>query len=130
MFLIITAALNFINLATAQAVNRSREIGVRKALGSARIQLFWQFTIETSVIVIFSSGILYSRVYPVPLLHKSKSESADPSLILFMTALAICVTLLSGSYPGLILSGFKPVAALKGGLPLKSKEILTCDVDL
>ena len=62
VFLIITAALNFINLATAQAVNRSREIGVRKALGSARIQLFWQFTIETSVIVILSicSRILHS----------------------------------------------------------------------
>ena len=46
---------------------------------------------------------------------------ADPSLILFMTALAICVTLLSGSYPELILSGFKPVAALKGKLSAQVK---------
>ena len=128
MFLIITAALNFINLATAQAVNRSREIGVRKALGSARIQLFWQFTIETSVIVILSSVLAFCIAYAVlPFVNTlfntrvSLNPLADPSLILFMTALAICVTLLSGSYPGLVLSGFKPVAALKGKLSAQVK---------
>jgi ABC-type antimicrobial peptide transport system permease subunit len=123
IFLVITAALNFINLATAQAVNRSREIGVRKALGSVRIQLFWQFTLETSVIVILSSVVAFCIAYAVlPFVNTlfntrvSLNPLADPSLILFMTALAICVTLLSGSYPGLVLSGFKPVAALKGKL--------------
>ena len=128
IFLIITAALNFINLATAQAVNRSREIGVRKALGSVRIQLFWQFTIETSVIVILSSVLAFCIAYAVlPFVNTlfntrvSLNPLADPSLILFMTALAICVTLLSGSYPGLILSGFKPVAALKGKLSAQVK---------
>jgi ABC-type antimicrobial peptide transport system permease subunit len=128
LFLIITAALNFINLATAQAVNRSREIGVRKALGSARIQLFWQFTIETSVIVILSSVLAFCIAYAIlPYVNTlfntrvSLNPLADPSLILFIATLTICVTFLSGSYPGLILSGFKPVAALKGKLSDQDK---------
>ena len=128
LFLIITAALNFINLATAQAVNRSREIGVRKALGSARVQLFWQFTIETSVIVIISTVLAFCVAYAaLPYVNSVFNTRVDlnpltePSLILFMIALAVCVTLLSGSYPGLILSGFKPVAALKGKLSAQVK---------
>jgi ABC-type antimicrobial peptide transport system permease subunit len=62
--LILTASLNFINLATAQATTRSREVGVRKSLGSARSQLFWQYTIETGLIVLIASlmalGFCYS----------------------------------------------------------------------
>ena len=128
VFLIITAALNFINLATAQAVNRSKEIGVRKALGSARAQLFWQFTIETSVIVVLSTALAFCIAYAVlPYVNTlfntrvNLNPLADPTVILFMIALAIGVTVLSGSYPGLILSGFKPVAALKGKLSAQVK---------
>ena len=127
LFLILTAALNFINLATAQAVNRSREIGVRKVLGSARSQLFWQFTLETGVIVVVSTVVAFCIAYAVlPFVNTlfntrvTIDPITEPSLILFMIALVTCVTFLSGSYPGLVLSGFKPVLALKGKLSARN----------
>lgn len=119
-FLVFTACLNFINLATAQAVGRAREVGVRKVLGSMRSQLFWQFTLETFVIVIFSFIISFCLCYAlVPLMN----ELLDARIImtfnsiifwLFSAGLIVLLTLLSGAYPGLVLSGFRPVQALKG----------------
>lgn len=122
-FLIVTAALNFINLATARAVTRSKEVGVRKTLGSVRGQLFWQFALETGVIVVIATVLAFAVSYSVlPLINDLFSTRiqfnllSDFRLILFIPSLMVIVTLLSCSYPGLILSGFKPVQALKGKL--------------
>jgi putative ABC transport system permease protein len=122
-FLIFTACLNFINLATAQAVTRSKEVGVRKTLGSGRSQLFWQFALETSVIVVIATVIAFAVAYSVvPLVNELFNTRVhfnlltDLRLIVFIPALMVIVTLFSSSYPGLILSGFKPVQALKGRL--------------
>jgi putative ABC transport system permease protein len=122
-FLIFTACLNFINLATAQAVTRAKEVGVRKSLGSARSQLFWQFTLETSVIVVFATIAAFVLAYSVlPYLNTLFNTRvrfdlfSDLKLLFFIPALMLLVTFLSCSYPGMILSGFKPVLALKGKL--------------
>jgi putative ABC transport system permease protein len=122
-FLIITACLNFINLATAHAVTRSKEVGVRKTLGSARTQLFWQFAFETSVIVglatVIAVAVSYSLLPFVNELFSTRVQFnlfTDIYLLLFVPALIIVVTFLSCAYPGLVLSGFKPVQALKGKL--------------
>jgi putative ABC transport system permease protein len=122
-FLVFTACLNFINLATAQAVTRSKEVGVRKTLGSARAQLFWQFALETSVIVVLATVMAFSVAYSVvPLVNELFSTRVqfnlftDIRLMIFVPVLMVIVTLLSCSYPGMILSGFKPVQALKGKL--------------
>ncbi|HSZ33933.1 MAG TPA: FtsX-like permease family protein, partial [Puia sp.] len=120
IFLIVIACVNFINLATAQAVNRSKEVGVRKVLGSNRKQLALQFLMETAIIV-FSASILAIGIAEVvlPFLNKLLEVKiqmdffADPSLILFITITALVVTLLSGCYPAVILSGFNPITALK-----------------
>ena len=120
-FLILTACLNFINLATAQALTRSKEVGVRKTLGSARSQLFWQFSMETFVIVLIS-GILgfvlaYAAVPFVNDLFNARIRfdlMSNFQLWIFMPLLLIVVTFLSCSYPGIVLSRFKPVVALKG----------------
>lgn len=123
LLLIFTACLNFINLATAQAVTRSKEVGIRKALGSVRTQLFWQFTIETGLVVLLASILAFSVAYLVlPYLNTFFETRISPDLflhtkpLLFLASLILIVTLLSGAYPGIILSRFKPVAALKGRL--------------
>jgi putative ABC transport system permease protein len=120
LFLIITACINFINLATAQAMNRSKEIGIRKVLGSLRGQLFWQFITETFFITllaaIMATGI---AVLALPSMNDwfqakmSVNPFANPVLFLFLGALVIVVTFFAGSYPGVILSGFRPIMALK-----------------
>ncbi|MBV8253194.1 MAG: ABC transporter permease [Chitinophaga sp.] len=126
VFLLITACMNFINLATAQALNRSKEVGIRKALGSQRSQLFWQFIAETAIITLTATllavilsyltlpffGSLFHSDIPYQLFR-------DPLLISMLLLMFVVVTFLAGAYPGLILSGFKPVAALKGKLSLQ-----------
>ncbi|GAB2842367.1 ADOP family protein [Ferruginibacter profundus] len=127
LFLIITACVNFINLATAQALNRSKEVGVRKTLGSLRLQLFWQFITETGLITIIATGIAYGLSWvALPYvndwfgIHISLNILSSWQLPLFMLLLAVLVTFFSGSYPGIILSGFNPVQAIKGKLSQQS----------
>jgi putative ABC transport system permease protein len=119
-FLILTACLNFINLATAQATSRSREVGVRKVLGSAKAQLFWQFTLETLTLVVISFILSFCVAYAViPMVNELLGTRIaidvwDPTMWTFSILLVCTVTFLSGAYPGLVLSGFRPVQALKG----------------
>lgn len=120
LFLLIIACVNFINLATAQAVNRSKEVGVRKVLGSNRTQLVFQFMSETFIITFFA--VLFSVLIAemvLPLLNSlletelKRNFILDPVLILFLCGAIISVTILSGFYPALVLSGFNPIEALK-----------------
>jgi predicted permease len=120
IFLIVIACVNFINLATAQAVNRSKEVGVRKVLGSNRKQLAIQFLMETAIIVCSACVMaIFIAISVLPFLNKLLEVQIqfnlmeDPSLILFVLCTALIVTLLSGSYPAVILSGFNPITALK-----------------
>lgn len=119
-FLLIIAGVNFINLATAQAVNRSREVGVRKALGSNRRQLILQFLSETALITICAlllAVVLAATALPFvnQLLGVSLSFGIinKAAVVLFLAGVAITVTLLSGFYPAIVISGFNPVTALK-----------------
>lgn len=121
LFIIIAACINFINLATAQAINRSKEIGVRKVLGSNRKQLFWQFILETGVVTMIATLCAFCVSFlTFPYLDKWFTEPinlnplSDQLLIFFIPILIIIVTFLSGSYPALVLSRFLPALALKG----------------
>ncbi len=120
LFLLVIACVNFINLATAQAVNRSKEVGIRKVLGSNRNQLALQFITETFIITLFSVvlaiGIAQAAIPFFNQLLEIKLNSAflaDPVLWLFLIGVIILVTLLSGLYPAMVLSGFNPITALK-----------------
>ncbi|MET0462659.1 MAG: ABC transporter permease [Chitinophagaceae bacterium] len=121
LFLVITACVNFVNLATAQAVNRSREVGIRKVIGGKRSQLFWQFIGETAIITILATltGLLLANI-ALPYLNRWLGTAVSVNLFrswqlsVFLIAQIIVVTFMAGAYPGLILSGFKPIAAIKG----------------
>src|SRR5260221_821315 len=126
IFLLLIACVNFVNLATAQAVNRSKEVGIRKVLGSNRPQLAFQFLGETALItitaVVIAIGIAESAL---PFLNRllevkmSMNFIFNPWLILFVLSVVILVTFLSGIYPAIILSGFNPVTALKSKITSK-----------
>ncbi|MEO6550019.1 MAG: ABC transporter permease [Ferruginibacter sp.] len=119
IFIIIMACINFINLSTAQAVGRSKEIGIRKVLGSMRRQLFIQVMGETGMLVVISGTIAVLIAFIcLPYIKHIASISEKLSLLNietvgFILSTIIIVTLFSGLYPALIMSGFKPVLALK-----------------
>ncbi|GAB3513814.1 ABC transporter permease [Spirosoma knui] len=127
LFLVVTACVNFINLATAQALGRSREIGVRKALGSQRGSLFWQFITETAFIAGLALVIALGLAYlAVPFVNQwfaielALNPLKDTYLLAFLLGLLIIVIFCSGAYPGLILARFQPVLALKGKVSQQS----------
>jgi ABC-type antimicrobial peptide transport system permease subunit len=122
-FILLIACVNFINLSTAQAVNRAKEVGVRKVLGSNKSQLQIQFIIETFLIVTFAvvlaAGItILTLPYVNQLLELSLSFNifSNPAIILFLVTVTIVVTALAGFYPSIVLSRFNPVNALKSKL--------------
>lgn len=122
-FILLIACVNFINLSTAQAVNRAKEVGVRKVLGSNKTQLQIQFIVETFLIVtiavILAAVItLLALPYVNQLLELALSVNVltDPAVILFLLAVTIVVTALAGFYPSIVLSRFNPVTALKSKL--------------
>jgi len=120
IFLILIACVNFINLATAQAVNRSREVGVRKVLGSNRAQLAFQFLGETAIITVAAVAIAIGMArFALPFLNRlletkmTMNVILDLWLVIFILVTMVIVTILSGLYPAIILSGFNPITALK-----------------
>lgn len=120
LFLLLLGCINFINLTTAQASQRAKEIGIRKTLGSSKPQLISQFLSETLLLTLVATAL---SVAFTPLLLKVFSDFIpkelhfnllqQPQLLLFLFLLVIIVSLLSGFYPALILSGYKPILVLK-----------------
>ena len=126
VLIIIMACINFVNLSTAQAVGRSKEIGVRKVLGGNRIQLFRQMMGETGLIVLISVIIAIAIAWiALPYIKdivsiKENLSLFSPNNIAFIGIVAVLVTLFAGLYPSLILSGFKPALALKNKISSSS----------
>ncbi|HVV56374.1 MAG TPA: ABC transporter permease [Mucilaginibacter sp.] len=120
LFLLLLGCINFINLTTAQSAQRAKEIGIRKTMGGSRKQLIFQFLSETFLIT-FISVIISVAITPVILRFFStfipEGIHADlliqPNIILFLALLVIVVSFASGFYPALVLSGYKPVSAIK-----------------
>jgi putative ABC transport system permease protein len=119
VFLLALGSINFINLSTAQASQRAKEIGIRKTMGSLKSQLILQFLSETFINTLFASILSFALT---PVLLKLFSDFIpqglqfslnDPFLILFLVVLVIAVSLLAGFYPAAVLSSAKPIQVLK-----------------
>ena len=120
IFLIVTACINFINLVTAEAIKRSKEVGIRKTLGSSRAQLIIQFLGESSLVtivaVVLAIGFAQmglSFLNPFLDMDISLNLLTDGAVWIFLGLTTFLVALLSGLYPSLVVSGFKPVFAIK-----------------
>lgn len=125
LFLLLTACVNFINMATAQALTRMREVGVRKSLGSTRGQLFWQFMSETGLIVLTALVIGFLLAWlALPYLNtwiNTDLEIDRPmlaTLVVFSSILGIILTFLAGFYPAFMQARFNPVASMKSASEL------------
>ncbi len=127
LFIVVLACINFTNLATARAIERAREVGIRKVMGAYRRQLILQFLGE-SVFLCFLA-VLLAMVFvelSLPVINRFAGKELavhyfENSLVLpGLTGLVLCVGLLAGSYPAFVLSAFQPVSVLKGGVAGRS----------
>ena len=125
--IIILACVNFMNLSTAQSATRAKEVGIRKVLGSGKIQLIRQFLIEASIFSFISAIIALALVLLcLPSFNAVAGKALQFKTIfqsgiwVFILLLTIVTSLLAGSYPAFYLSSFNPVSVLKGGFFKKS----------
>ncbi|HEY4207697.1 MAG TPA: FtsX-like permease family protein, partial [Puia sp.] len=127
VLLMLLACINFINLTTAQSVRRAKEIGIRKTIGSSRWQLVLQFfgetfalTLAAVILSVLVSPMLFN-VFADFIPKGVKVDSlAQPEILGFAVVLLILVSLLSGFYPAMVLSSYRPVTVLKSQLPSDS----------
>jgi putative ABC transport system permease protein len=125
IFMLIVACINFINLSTAGATKRAKEVGVRKVAGSGRFQLIKQFLSESILITLFALVIAFALVQlALPAFNNISGEhlSFDTKPILAFIGLGLLVGIIAGIYPAFYLSSFKPIAVLKGKLTTNHKS--------
>ncbi|MCW3116350.1 MAG: macB 17 [Chitinophagaceae bacterium] len=120
LLILAIACFTYINLSTARSMERAREVGVRKVIGALQKQIFWQFigeSVFTCLVSLCISFFVVAMVMPFfnELAEKQLTVSSlfTPYTALSCFFIVCCISLLAGSYPALILSGFKPVKALK-----------------
>ena len=119
LFILIIACINFMNLSTARASRRAKEVGIKKAVGANKGALIWQFLVESTFITILSlllAMLVVGLFLPVfnEITDKQIELSFSSNFILSILSIAVFTGLVSGSYPALYLSGFKAVVVLKG----------------
>lgn len=124
VMIILTACINFMNLSTARSAKRAKEVGMRKVVGSKRLQLVKQFFLESLFFSFLSALIAVFLVrLCIPLFNQLAGKQlrldlADGGLIIGLAGMVIFIGIVAGSYPALVLSSFRPVDVLKGNLLL------------
>ncbi len=132
MFLLLLACVNYINLSTARAAYRAKEIGIKKVVGSSRKFIIGQFMAESTLLTVLAALLGFGIITAIlPLFNQLMDKQYEVidffniGYLLAIGALVLAVSFISGFYPALIMSGFKPLQALSGkGLNSKSSAQL------
>lgn len=124
------ALINYINLTTARAINRAREVGIRKVIGAQKVQLVIQFLCDAAltnivalILALVATAVLIPYVNNIAQTHLTPELWLQPDFWLVFLATLFASTLLSGLYPAFILSSFKPITILKGKLSPFSSQL-------
>ena len=130
VFILVIACINFMNLSTAKAARRLKEVGIKKVVGAKRSQLILQFLAESFLLTMFAMVI---AVALAAVLLPEFNQLTGKSIVLHFTwqmvaaiaVIALITGFLAGSYPALYISGFNPLAILKGKLNTSAAELLS-----
>lgn len=130
LFILVIACINFMNLSTAKASRRAKEVGIKKVMGSTRTALVYQFlgeAILTAFLSLFLAVLLVIALLPVfsEVTGKHLAVAFSPSVIGVILGITLITGVLAGSYPAFYLSNFKPILVLKGKLRNSAAELLT-----
>ena len=130
-FVLLIAAINFMNLSTARSANRAREIGIRKVVGAHRKDLIFQFLGESLLLTLFAVLLALVMIFLLlPIFNSisgkmlSTSVLLQPNFILGLVCITLLTGLFSGSYPAFFLSAYRPVNVLKGNTTRGNNQIL------
>ena len=130
LFLLVIASVNYVNLATAQALQRAREVGIRKAVGAYRKQLIWQFLSESVLTTVMASVLaLCCVVFALPFFNELADKQIELNVqtggIIWggMLVLLLGVGFMVGGYPAMFLARFQPVSVLKGRLKTRGSAV-------
>ena len=130
VFVLIIACINFMNLSTAQATKRAKEVGLRKVIGAVPSQLFRQFMGESFVTVCVSAVLaLLFALLLIPVFNEITGKALtlnllDTQLLMIFGIIIVFTAFVAGSYPALFISEFKPVQVLKGQLKSGSRAAI------
>jgi len=130
ILILVIACINYVNLSTARAMLRAKEISMRKIVGAAKVQLFLQFIIETTLLFVLAAVLAIGLVYVlIPVFNQVSGKQLVLDLsdlhIWMVILLTIIGTLLASSiYPAILLSGFEPLKALKGKISTSIGDIM------
>ncbi len=127
IIVLLTACINFINLATAQSLKRAKEVGIRKTLGGRKWQLMLQFMGETFLLVVISSvmAVFLAQCF-LEMFNNYLSFIVDLGLhidntiVYFLSGLILLISFLAGYYPARVLAGYHPIQALKYSITAKN----------
>jgi putative ABC transport system permease protein len=130
IIILVIACINFMNLSTAKASRRAKEVGIKKVVGSTRGALIYQFLTEavlTSVLSLLLAALMVMLLLPVfsQVTGKHLDVTFTPQVLTTMVGITLVAGILAGSYPAFYLSGFKPILVLKGQIRSSIPERFT-----